>query len=52
MLNCREAGYDLLRALTAFVSMGLAGQCPKDVVAFLAAVSLPWIRSAVEFVPL
>jgi len=31
MINCREIGSDLLTALTAFVSMVLAGLCPRDV---------------------
>jgi len=31
MSNCRETDSDLLTALTAFVNMALAGQCPKDV---------------------
>lgn len=31
MVNCREAGTELLTALTAFVNMLLAGQCPRQI---------------------
>ena len=31
LVNCREAGPDLLSALTAFINMTLAGHCPADV---------------------
>ena len=31
LVCCREAGSDLLIALTAFVNMILAGRCPKEV---------------------
>ena len=31
LLNCREAGPDLLTALTAFINVTLAGRCPADV---------------------
>ena len=31
LLLCRESGSDFLTALTAFVNMTLAGQCPADI---------------------
>ena len=31
MINCREAGAELLSALTAFVNVLLAGRCPKQI---------------------
>ena len=31
LINCREAGSDLITALTAFVNMCLSGSCPRDI---------------------